>query len=387
VTKGSQRGRTWWSLEEYFVEAKLFDLSPEYDFASVRIGSQFFTSDFRGFIFSDTNRAVRLFGTAFSNRDQFNLAYFSQQEKDTNSTLNTFNDRGQHIFIADYYRQDFNWPGYSVQGSLHYNHDSASFKFDKNDFLVRPDPVGVFTPHRLDVAYLGWAGDGHVGPYNISHACYWALGYDSLNNLANQRQDISAQMAALELSYDRDWVRFRTSFFFASGDSDPNNKHATGFDTILDHPSFAGGDFSYWQRQAIKLFGVNLTNRQSLVADLRSSKTEGQSNFVNPGLWLVNAGIDFELTPKLRMLNNVNFLWFDETESLQTFLFQDRIHSYIGADLNTGFEYRPLLNNNIILTAGVSTLLPGNGFQDLYRRFTDRVNPLIASFLELQLTY
>ncbi len=245
----------------------------------------------------------------------------------------------------------------------------------------------MFEPHRLDVAYLGWAGDGHIGRYNISHAFYWALGRDSLNPIANQPQDINAQMAAVELSYDRDWVRFRTSFFWASGDSDPNNKHATGFDSILDHPNFAGGDFSYWQRQAIKLFGVNLTNRESLVADLRSSKTEGQSNFVNPGLWLANGGVDFDLTPKLRMINNVNFLWFDETESLRTLIFQNRVRSYIGTDLSTGFEYRPLLSNNIIMTAGLSTLLPGSGFQDLYRRFTDRVNPLLASFIELELTY
>ncbi len=387
VRRGTTRGRTWFSLEEYFVESKITDLSPDYDFLSVRVGSQPFTSDFRGFIFSDTNRAVRIFGTRLSNRDQFNLVVFDQQEKDTNSDLNTFQSRHQNVYIANYYRQDFLFPGYTAQVSVHYNHDGPTFHFDKNDFLVRPDPVGVFTPHRLDVAYLGWAGDGHIGRYNISHACYWALGRDNGNPLANQAQDINAQMAAVELSYDRDWVRFRTSFFFASGDNDPNNKHATGFDSILDHPNFAGGDFSYWQRQAIKLFGVNLTNRESLVADLRSSKTEGQSNFVNPGLWLVNAGMDLELTPKLRMINNVNFLWFDETESLRTFLFQDRVRNYIGADLSTGFEYRPLLSNNIIMTAGLSTLLPGNGFQDLYRRFTDRVNPLLASFLQMELTY
>jgi hypothetical protein len=387
VRRGTTRGRTWFSLEEYFVESKIADLSPDYDFLSARVGSQPFTSDFRGFIFSDTNRAVRLFGTRLSNRDQFNLVIFDQQEKDTNSDLNTFQSRHQNVYIANYYRQDFLFPGYTAQVSVHYNHDGPTFHFDKNDFLVRPDPAGTFTPHRLDVAYLGWTGDGHIGRYNISHAFYWALGRDNGNPIANQAQDINAQMAALELSYDRDWVRFRTSFFFASGDSDPNNKHATGFDSILDHPNFAGGDFSYWQRQAIKLFGVNLTNRESLVADLRSSKTEGQSNFVNPGLWLVNAGIDFELTPKLRMINNVNFLWFDETESLRTFIFQDRVRNYIGADLSTGFEYRPLLSNNIIMTAGVSTLLPGNGFQDLYRRFTDRVNPLLASFLQMELTY
>jgi hypothetical protein len=387
VRKGTTRGRTWFSLEEYFIESKITDLSPDYDFLSVRVGSQPFTSDFRGFIFSDVNRAIRLFGTRLSNRDQFNLIYFDQQEKDTNSQLNTFQSRHENILIANYYRQDFIFPGYTTELSVHYNHDGPTFHFDKNGFLVRPDAVGVFTPHKLDVVYLGWAGDGHIGRYNVSNAFYWALGRDSDNPLAGQEQEISAQMAALELSYDRDWVRFRTSFFWSSGDSNPANKHATGFDSILDHPNFAGGDFSYWQRQAIQLFGVNLTNRMSLVPDLRSSKIEGQSNFVNPGLWLLNAGMDFELTPKLRMINNLNFLWFDQTESLQMLLFQDRIHSYIGADLSTGFEYRPLLSNNVIMRAGLSTLIPGAGFQDLYRRLTDRVNPMLASFLEMELAF
>ena len=133
-------------------------------------------------------------------------------------------------------------------------------------------------------------------------------------------------MAALELSYDRDWVRFRTSFFWSSGDSNPKNNHATGFDTILDNPNFAGGDFSYWQRQAIPLFGVNLTKRMSLVPDLRSSKIEGQSQLRQPGArGCSTSAIDFELTPKLRLINNVNFLWFDQTESWQMLLFQDRI--------------------------------------------------------------
>jgi hypothetical protein len=87
------------------------------------------------------------------------------------------------------------------------------------------------------------------------------------------------------------------------------------------------------------------------------------------------------------MINNVNFLWFDETEPLRTFIFQNRVRNYIGADLSTGFEYRPLLSNNVIMTAGLSTLIPGAGFQDLYHRFTDRVNPLLASFLQMELTY
>ena len=120
---------------------------PTYDFVSVRAGSQPFISDFRGFIFSDINLGVRLFGNRNSNREQFNLAYFDQREKDTNSGLNTFNDRNQQILIANYYLQDFIFPGYTAQASVHYNHDDPTFKFDKNNFLVRPDPVGVFQPH------------------------------------------------------------------------------------------------------------------------------------------------------------------------------------------------------------------------------------------------
>jgi hypothetical protein len=387
VRRGRYRDRTWFSLEEYFAEAKLADLGPDYDFASVRIGSQPFTSDFRGFIFSDTNRAIRLFGTQFSNRDQFNLLYFYQAEKDTNSGLNTFNDRRQQVFIANYYRQDFIWPGYTAQVSVHYDHDLPSFQYDKNDFLVRPDPVGVFTPHDVNVVYLGWAGDGHIERFNITHAFYWALGRDGLNPLANQPENINAQMAALELSYDRDWARFRTSFFWASGDSNINNSHATGFDAIMDDPNFAGGRFSYWQSQSIALFGVNLKNAGSLLPDLRSSKIEGQANFVNPGVFLANAGVDLDLTPKLRMINNLNLLWFDETQVLEQFIYQGTVHHFIGADLSSGFEYRPLLSNNVIIEFGLSTLLPGRGFMDIYDPFNGRVGPLVAGFLEITLAY
>ncbi|MBL8795916.1 MAG: hypothetical protein JNM56_18585 [Planctomycetia bacterium] len=387
VRKGLNRGRTFTALQEYFIETKLLDLGPDYDFVSLRVGSQPFVSDFRGFIFADVNRGVRLFGTRLSNRDQFNLIYLYQAEKDTNSELNTFDDRHQEIVILNYYRQDFIWPGYTAQASLHYNHDKPSFKFDRNNFLVRPDPVGVFQPHELNVFYLGWAGDGHINRFNVNHAFYWALGRDSQNPIANCPQDINAQMAALELSYDRDWARFRASFLWASGDDNPNNSHATGFDSILQNPNFAGGQFSFWQRQAIRLFGVNLVNRESLLPDLRSSKIQGQSNFVNPGLFLFNLGADFDLTPKLRMINNVNFLWFEETQVLETFVFQSDINQSIGTDISTGFEYRPFLNNNAILLFGASVLIPGGGFRDLYRQLDDGVPALAAGFLRMTFTY
>ena len=396
VRAGTTRFRNEVALEEWFVEAKLADLSPNYDFMSVRAGSQPFVSDFRGFIFSDTNRAVRLFGTRLSNRDQFNLIYFDQTEKDTNSGLNTFHDRRQNTLIANYFRQDFIFPGFTTQFSFHYNHDGPSMEFDRNNFLVRPDPAGTFRPHQVDAYYFGVAGDGHIGRVNVNHAFYHVEGTDSMNPIQGQKSRIRANMAAIELSVDRDWVRFKTSYFWASGDGNPNDCKATGFDSIFDNPNFAGGQFSYWQRQAIKLFGVNLVQRESLVPDLRSSKTQGQSNFVNPGLQLLNAGMDFEITPKVKAITNANLLWFNKTQTLERFVFQDNIDNHIGTDLSLGFEYRPLLSDNVIVVGGVSTLIPGQGFDDLFG-VTDPVSvantqpgkadTLRAMFLNVVLTY
>ena len=67
---------------------------------------------------------------------------------------------------------------------------------------------------------------------------------------------------------------------------------------------------------------------------MRASKDEGQANFVNPGLELVNCGMDFDVTPKLKLISNVNFLWFDSTNVLEQFVFQDKIHRHIGTDLS-----------------------------------------------------
>ena len=59
----------------------------------------------------------------------------------------------------------------------------------------------------------------------------------------------------------------------------------------------------------------------------------------------------------------------------------------IGVDLSSGYEYRPLLNNNVIFLFGVSALLPANGFRQLYNRLNDHRGPMMAGFMELVLTY
>ena len=81
------------------------------------------------------------------------------------------------------------------------------------------------------------------------------------------------------------------------------------------------------------------------------------------GLLLVGCGMDFEITPKWRVITNANFLWFDDTNVLETFTFQDNIAEDLGTDLSVGIEYRPLLNDNIIVEMGFAAFLPAQGFE------------------------
>jgi hypothetical protein len=371
VRRGTNRTDTHFSLEEAFAEVKLLDVNSNYDFISVRAGIQPFVSDFRGFIFSDNNLGVRLFGAADNNRIQFNAAYFSMLEKDTNSGLNTFDTRHQNVYIANIFRQDFIRKGYTIQGSLHYNDDRRSVHYDENGFLVRPAQIGDVRPHSIKVGYLGLAGDGHLGRLNLTHAYYYALGRDDRNPIAGRSVRIKSHMAAAEASMDYDYLRFRASGFWSQGDSNPTDAKATGFDAIFDDPNFAGGQFSFWNRNGIRLTqtGVGLVQPNSLLPSLRSSKTEGQANFVNPGLFLYNAGVDVELTQRIKAIFNVNYLRFHRTDSLQYVLFQPRIRKDIGFDYSVGVAYRPFLINNVTITFGAATLQTGRGFRDI---FTDR---------------
>ena len=393
VRRGTTRTDGRGSVQELFGEVKLADLSPNYDFLSLRVGVQPFNSDFRGFIFTDMNLGVRLFGNYNSNRDQFNLAFFERLEKDTNSGLNTFELREQRVAVANWYRQDFLVKGYTSQWSVHYLRDEASFFFDRNGFLVRPDPLGTFTPHEIEAFYLGWTSFGHIGRWNVDSALYVVLGEDSQNPLAGRDPnlmgddavDIEAGMAALEISYDKNWYRPKVAFLHATGDSDPRDRTARGFDAIFENPQFAGGGFSFWNRLGIRLAqtGVALVHRGSLFPDLSSSKDEGQPNFVNPGLWLASLGLDVEVTPKLKAVATANYLRFDATEPIELPLFQQPIDKEIGLDLSVGAKWRPFLNQNVILVGGVASLVPGDGFSDIY----EDSSTLFTGFLNVILTY
>ncbi len=368
--KGTTRFRDYFSpLQEAFGEYHLGDLSDNYDFLAFRLGNQPFNSDFRGFIFNDINSAARVFGNYANNLWQYNVIAFDMREKDTDSELNRLDERDQRILILNLYKQDFLAKGYTAEWSFHANVDQGRTHYDRNGNITRPAPIGTVVPHDINAFYFGWAGDGHIGRWNVNHAFYEVFGHDSFNGIAGQPTDINAQMGALEISYDRDWIRYKGSFFYASGDGKAEDSNANGFDSIVDNPHFIGGPFSWYARQGFNLAGtsVGLKQRNSLLPDLRTSKTEGQANFVNPGVFIYGLGTEIDVTPKLRNFINFNYIRFAETDPLKTVLLTDKVGAEFGYDISTGFQYRPLLTDNVIISAGVGALVPGRGYRDIYR--------------------
>jgi hypothetical protein len=387
-TRGDVRSDSFISFQELFADVHLANLSERYDFVSSRIGVQQFNADFRGFLYNDNQPGARFFGNYDNNKTQFNLAGFSRLDKDVNSGLNTmFTDRHEDVYVANVFRQDMLALGHSTLFSVVHREDTAGSsgdRYDRNGFLVRPAAIGDQRPKNIYSTYFGIGGDGHIDRVNTTTQFYYVTGSESHNPIANRQVDISAAMFAQELSYDIDWVRVRASFMWASGDKDPYDGQANGFDAIFDNPNFAGGDLAFWQRQAIPFIGgggVNLVNRNSLLPNLRSTKEMGQSNFVNPGLRLYNVGLDVEVLPELKVISNVSFLQFDQTETLESLRQDGSISRDIGFDLSLGLLYRPFLNNNVQIRAGTGVLLPGSGQENL---FGDQINYDVFTNLILQ---
>lgn len=367
------------AVQELFFDKHLRDVSPRYDFDSIRIGIQPFTTDFRGFLFIDEPLGVRLFGTRDNNIFQYNLAAFRRIEKDTNSGLNDLGEdlRKDDVYVANLYWEDMPSLGYISQFTIVHNRNregDEAAHFNKNGFIVRPASMGLEAPRNYDVTYLGYNGDGHFGRWNISLSLYGAYGEESRGTFVDAETDIRAGFAAAELSRDFDWLRVRGSALYASADTDPFDDVAGGFDAIFENPLFAGADTSYWISQPVPLIGggfVTLSGINGVLNSVRSSKEEGQSNFANPGTQLVGIGADADITPEWRLTANANHLSFVDTATVEVARNQGPIDREIGWDVSVGAIYRPLFNQNIVVRASAAALVPGTGYEQLFGPGTD----------------
>jgi hypothetical protein len=370
--RGTTRTDEFVGIQAAFADKHLRNVSDRFDFDSLRLGIQPFSSDFRGFLFQDNQLGLRLFGTRDNNVFQYNLAYFRRLEKETNSGLNDVSQSPRHddVVLTNVYWQDMPIKGFVSQATVVYNRnrEGDSTYYDTNGFIQRPAALGIEKARDYDVVYIGYNGDGHVGRWNLTASAYYATGHESNGTFVFARDTVSAWFGAFELSRDFDWIRPRLSFLYGSGDKNPFDRKATGFDAISENPQFAGADTSYWIRQAVPLVGgggVALSGRNGVLNDLRSG-IDGQSNFTNPGIILAGIGADMDVLPTLRLSVNANDLSFVDTASVETARNQGGIGKHIGEDVSVSLVYRPLMSQNIVLRTSYAKLFTAGGYAALF---------------------
>jgi hypothetical protein len=369
-TAAGSTGRTTLAVQAMFFEKHLRDVSPQYDFDSVRVGIQPVTTDFRGFLMLDQPVGVRLFGTRSNDIYQYNLGWFRPLAKNA-ARLNDIGATVPHddILMANLYRQDLFVSGFNSEIALLYERNRAP-----GAHLVpgstAAGTAGTFAAgarHDYDIAYLGYSGDGHFGRLNFTGSIYYALGQESPGMLVDHNTNVRALFAAGEFSVDFDWTRLRFSALHASGDAHPQDRRATGFAGLNSSPIFAGTDSSFFLHQRLPLGGgIDLKQRDRLFDDLRPTAAGAQSSSEGPGLSLLGIGADFDITPAVRVSADANQLWFAEVAPLTIVTGRTGLAKNIGQDLSVNTFYRPFATQNLILRLTGALLNPGRGYRSLY---------------------
>ena len=385
-TNGQSVTANTFGAQALFVEKHLRDVSANYDFDSVRIGVQGVNSDFRGFVLADQPAGVRFFGTRASDAYQYNIGWFRPLPKNA-ARQDQFGAGlpANDILLANLYVQDLGRPGLTSEFILIYDRNHT-----RGTQIVAAQAPGAPATfdgngqHNYDVGYFGYSVDGHLGSFNLTASLYEVLGVEGKSAFGIQDARVEAHFGAVELSRDFDWIRLRASGLYASGDSNPFDKTAHGFDAISQSALFAGADSSFFIHQQLPLVlnQINLKVRDSLFPDLRSTAAPGQSNYDNPGLRLVGVGADLDLAPALRLSVDANHLWFDQTAPLTAILGRPIAGGDIGTDVACDLFYRPLDSQNIILRLTAARLLAAAATRPL----TGGAAPFSA-FFNLILTY
>ena len=339
-TDGENVSSNTFGAQALFIETHLRDVSENYDFDSLRVGIQAVNSDFRGFVLADQPVGIRLFGTRDNDIYQYNIGWFRPLPKNA-ARQDEFGAGlpANDILLANLYIQDLFKPGLTSEVLFMYDRNRA--RGTEIVASAQPDDgAAMFVDgarHSYDVGYFGYSVDGHLGKWNLTGSLYEVLGLEEASEFGESHTRVEANFAAAELSRDFDWIRVRASGLYASGDSDPFDKTAHGFDGISQSALFAGADSSFFIHQQLPLVldQLNLKVRDSLFPDLRSTAAPGQSNYENPGLRLVGLGADLDFSPAVRLSFDANHLWFDQTATLDAILGQ--------RSRGAGYRHRPVV--------------------------------------------
>lgn len=338
-------------LLETFGEVKLFEIGNTFDPTSVRAGLQAFNSDFFGFIYNDTQPGFRLFSEINRNQFKVNLAFFERLNQEKLSALKEFKLRDMRMGIVSFQWDDFIFPGFNILPNVVWSNDRAP---------------GVVAGGTVDAFYIGFTTNGHIGRVNVNSAFYYVTGTTAKNTPNQKTQPIEAEFVFAQVAYPIAYWNPRFAIGWASGDPNKRDKFAQGFDSAFDNVNFGGGQFSYLFGEKIQLGATTVLRGNSIFPSLRGANATSQ--YVNPGVLAMNAGVDVAITPKLTGEANYDYVRFDNTATLvANTKFKGRdVSKEIGHEFNAGLTWKPLLNEQLILFGGGAVFLPEGAVKDLF---------------------
>ena len=82
-------------------------------------------------------------------------------------------------------------------------------------------PASLFSERfarDYDVTYLGFNTDGHLGRLNLTTSLYAALGDQTNDRFRDSTDRIESFFGAFEAGWDDNWIRYRLSGLYATGD-------------------------------------------------------------------------------------------------------------------------------------------------------------------------
>jgi hypothetical protein len=321
-----------------------------------RLGIQTFQSDHAGLIYNDSDRGVVYHGSTGLVKEnplagyQWNVAYFAKTVDDPISQLNTGNGGNWHVIILNTYLPVFE--GVQFEPSVHVNLDHTRGQ-------------------QTDVVYLGASTVGmvapvpKVGPFKFIAAYYWVLGRQEGGLVNPNEQTVNAHMALADLGYPIQAgggieVFPHVGAFFASGDRDPTNDHATGFDAIYDYVD-AWGFNHFIIRNRINLARGSLTREHSGLFTFRGF--DEPQNFVNPGIVAANLGLTTKWTSQFTTDANVGpaFLPSDEVPEL---ILGRHIGHTVGWAFNVNGTYK--FTDWLSLMGGIAGFAPQEAAEHIF---------------------
>jgi hypothetical protein len=358
-------------------------------FYSMRVGIQPFQSDFRGFLFNDSQLGIRLFGNRDNNRFQYQSRGLLAAGEGYEQRPQRYAIAAQRfLFLANLYRQDFPVPGLTSQITSVYNMNREKRDVEIDIMVSRCGPalLGDLRGREYDVVYLGYNADGRIGRINLTASLLWRwVRTGTAFSRAKPAKSARASRRPSS-SYDNDWMRFRLSGLYASGDGDPYDKTENGFDAIFENPIFAGADTSYWIRQRSPLLAAGASSDQraqrhiELAAFLEGT---GAVQLQQSGHRAYRRGRGFRPDARAALSANANHLWFQNTATLQALRTEGSIPKAIGWDLSVAAIWRPKATQNIVGRLSATSAVAGQVFKDLFdnKRRTDAYVSVLANVI------